>query len=268
MMEGSYKAHVPQEQIEDILIDYLIFMKSQGRSVYNMMKYPAPLTAPVQSETIQNQTHYNQATSPILPECPCERSRAVSLSEIQILPTEGLGGDFRPRIMSVDESEMMPTETDELMPILSPTPENEPKTEPKPDDLPSPWPGIIPEDLDQVLPEEELERDMRYLKLLYSDLSKRILPIIDSVLKEYEYDGSPIYDEQMSREALGQIVDEVIAEAQKNMNQVEEITLDEDRYYWGKYFLLNTLVESLILNEIYGCKRPNYRRYHNYYPLG
>lgn len=267
-MEGSYKAHVPQEQIEDILIDYLIFMKSQGRSVYNMMKYPAPLTAPIQSETIHSQTHYNQSTSPILPECPCERSRAVSLSEIQILPTEGLDRDLRPYAMSVDESEMAPTNPQEPMePTLSPEPVTEP-TEQNPEEMPSPWPGIIPEDMDQILPEEELERDMRYLKLLYSDLSKRILPIIDSVLKEYEYDGSPIYDEQMSREALGQIVDKVISEAQKNMNPVEEITLDEDRYYWGKYFLLNTLVESLILNEIYGCKRPNYRRYHNYYPLG
>ena len=97
-----------------------------------------------------------------------------------------------------------------------------------------------------VLPDEDIE----FMRLLYGELARRLMPAVETVLARYETNGGTIYDELMDREALSLIVDQIIEEAQNTSNEVEDIALDMDRNYWGRYRLLRALVEALALQQI------------------
>ena len=100
-------------------------------------------------------------------------------------------------------------------------------------------------------------RDMRLLNLLYTDINKAIYPIVD---------GSPIYEEEIDRETMAQLVDRVLRKAGEVSDEVQETILDsqneislEYAFEWNKENLLNAVVESILLNEIFGVRRPYYR---------
>jgi|GEM_PF-1567525 len=120
-------------------------------------------------------------------------------------------------------------------------------------------PAILPENGfgGGVLPEEDIE----FMKLLYGELAKRLMPAIETVLARYENDGGAIYDELMDRESLSLIVDQIIEEAQAHSTEVEDIALDMERSYWGRYRLLRALVEALVLHQISARRR--HRRHRN-----
>jgi len=110
-----------------------------------------------------------------------------------------------------------------------------------------------------VLPDEDVE----FMKQLYGELAKRLMPAVDSVLNRHEMNGGAVYDELLDRESLALIVDQILEEAQTSVSEVEDIALDMERGYWGRYRLLRALAESLALHSIHVRRRHCRRRNRN-----
>ncbi|MGN1318562.1 MAG: hypothetical protein ACI4VF_06055 [Lachnospirales bacterium] len=108
-------------------------------------------------------------------------------------------------------------------------------------------------------------RDVRLMKALYSKLNKTLAPFVEKVMDEYEYVGSPIYNEEgIDRETLAQLVAKVIDMAEEALDEAEEIMLETKQAgSWDKSDLLNSLVQSLLLAEIFMVRRPRYHRARN-----
>ena len=107
------------------------------------------------------------------------------------------------------------------------------------------------------------EYDAKMLRALYSRLNNsHAQPHIHKILDKYEYIGSPIYDESgFDKETLYQIRDQVIDSLKLSDDYVEEIHLMDEVYHtWSAKNLLHSLVEALILTEIFTNRRPRYRR--------
>ena len=118
------------------------------------------------------------------------------------------------------------------------------------------------------------EQDMEYMQELYSDTCKQIQPYIESECDRMDYDNSPIYEEYVDQELIEQMVDRIYSEMEGIDVFVEEIENTEEienmvRQYGNRRDLLRALIGALLLNEIFGRRRPRYRRrfYDNlYYP--
>jgi len=112
-----------------------------------------------------------------------------------------------------------------------------------------------------------LEHDFELMRLLYTNINKTLYPIIVEVLDEYEYDGSPIYEQGIDRETIAQLVDRVLRRGSELSDDLQEAMLDEQntqaleyRFDWNRGTLLEAAVEALLLNEIFGIRRPYYRK--------
>jgi len=105
-----------------------------------------------------------------------------------------------------------------------------------------------------------LDTDIDYMRNLSGEISRRIRPVVDEVLNEYEYEGSPVMGDNIDREFLAQIVDKAIGKAVISIDEVEDIMLDDSRGSWDRQKLLRCVFETVILKEMFGCRRPNYRR--------
>lgn len=116
------------------------------------------------------------------------------------------------------------------------------------------------------------EHDKSLLKLLYANINRELYPIIQDVLNEYEYDGSPIYAKEIDRETIAQLIDRVLNHAGDVSDNVQEVMLDEQSqiieeyiFEWNRQNLLKSVIELILLNEIFEVRRPNYRRVRNRY---
>lgn len=107
----------------------------------------------------------------------------------------------------------------------------------------------------------DMEADLEFMRQLYNEINKRLNAYVIEVINENEYEGSPIYDEQISKEFIAQLVDQVLEKAAQGINEVEEINLEMERAYWGRPKLLRSAVETSVLHELYGHRRPRYRRH-------
>ncbi len=112
--------------------------------------------------------------------------------------------------------------------------------------------------------------DINLLKELYTELNTFLLPFVAEVIDNYDYNDSPIYDEEgISRETLAQLVSRVLDLASEHTDDVEEIRLEintrEINGGWNRNQLLNSLTESLILNDIFMYRRPRRRRIYESY---
>lgn len=111
-------------------------------------------------------------------------------------------------------------------------------------------------------------REARLMKELYSKLNKILAQYIERVLDEFEYINSPIYDaDGIDRETLAQLISRVIALADSEMDETQEIMLDtmQNNGDWNRQSLLTGLIQSLLLAEIFLVRRPKYRRARNNY---
>jgi len=104
--------------------------------------------------------------------------------------------------------------------------------------------------------------ESEFMKLMYSEINRRLQPHVITVLNQYEYPGSPVYSENgFSREELGQMVDRVFLSSQTTMDTTQEIYLSENIStfeHWNKKEILKNFIESLLLNEIFNIRRPRY----------
>ncbi len=91
----------------------------------------------------------------------------------------------------------------------------------------------------------------KYIKELYSKATKILYSYVLEVLKKYEYEGSPIYNEYIDRETLNQIIDRVLEKAGE-LDYIEEIILKEDiSNIIDEKILLRALIELIIINELF-----------------
>lgn len=102
------------------------------------------------------------------------------------------------------------------------------------------------------------EEDIKYMQLLYTNIAKALLPYVKKVLDEYEYDGSFVYDKYIDKESIAHMVDRIVEYA-KTMDYVENIVLEDNTIQWDKLDLLRTDIQSLLLNELFINRRPNYK---------
>lgn len=112
------------------------------------------------------------------------------------------------------------------------------------------------------------EREIELMRKSYSEINSFLYPFITEVLDEFEFIGSPIYSiSGLDRETISQIVDRVIDLAEESIDQVGEAKNEITGNYlreWDRWGLLRSSVESLLLNDIFAIRRPNY--YKNYAP--
>lgn len=118
--------------------------------------------------------------------------------------------------------------------------------------------------------DEAYFNDIKLIKSLYSELNTILLPFVLEVLDNYDYNDSPIYDEDgISRETLAQLVSQVLDLAAEHMDDIDEIRLEVSAKQinggWDRNLLLKSLVEALILNNIFMYRRPRRRRIYNSY---
>ncbi|WP_317368746.1 hypothetical protein [uncultured Tyzzerella sp.] len=112
------------------------------------------------------------------------------------------------------------------------------------------------------------EREMELMRKSYSEINTFLYPFVTEVLDEFEFIGSPIYSiSGIDRETIYQMVDRVINLAEEILDQVGEAKNERTGNYlreWDRWGLLRACIESLLLNDIFAIRRPNY--YRNYAP--
>ena len=116
------------------------------------------------------------------------------------------------------------------------------------------------------------DRELMYL--LYRDINKLLYPIIVGILNEYEYDGSPIYQENIDIETISQLIDRVLRRAGEVSNDIQEVLLNDENTpfsetsympEWDSINLLKASIEALLLYEIFEIRRPYYRKVRSRY---
>ncbi len=109
---------------------------------------------------------------------------------------------------------------------------------------------------------------MRLMRTLYSKINSFLYPFVVEVLNELEFIGSPLYSiSGIDRETLYQMIDKVIDLAEETLDQAGEVKNEKTKDHlkeWDRLGLLRAAIESLLLNDIFAIRRPNY--YKNYAP--
>ena len=101
-----------------------------------------------------------------------------------------------------------------------------------------------------VFDDERTERmDFEYLKSLYPDIPKRLLPYVEEECDRMEYDNSMVYDEYPDKLQLRLM----FARAWRNIEKNEQGIYDDDM---GK---IRDLVEVMMYQELYK-RRCDHRR--------
>ncbi len=116
---------------------------------------------------------------------------------------------------------------------------------------------VMPPPLETLKNLKDMEIDKYSLKILYNRLSEQLLPYIEKVVGEWSYDGSPIYDVEVSRDTVGTITDKVIYLASQDIPKINEILESDNFGSWSDNEMLRSIVESIVINEIFIEKRIN-----------
>lgn len=101
-------------------------------------------------------------------------------------------------------------------------------------------------------------------------LNNKLDAIIDQVLSDYEYDGSPIFEDNIDREALAQIIQKVIDLAINQIDELKNIKPEKDtqtqNFNMSSYGILKSLIEALIINNIFHRRRVSYDDFNRFMP--
>ena len=99
--------------------------------------------------------------------------------------------------------------------------------------------------------DERIERmDFEYMKSLYPDIPKRILPYIEEECDRMEYENSMLYDEYPDKLQLGLMCGRACKNIEKNEKGIDK---EEMRN-------LRDLVEVMLYQELYKRRSDNRRR--------
>lgn len=99
----------------------------------------------------------------------------------------------------------------------------------------------------------------QFQKLLYSDFNKKLLPYVNKVLDEYEYDSSVVYDEYIDRHSIFLMVTRVM-EHLRESEYFKDISENDFTEMMNKYTILRADAESMLLSELFYVRRLNYAR--------
>ncbi len=97
------------------------------------------------------------------------------------------------------------------------------------------------------------QTEQAYYKALFDDLNKALMPYVEQVIKNNNYEGSPINDKYFDKESLSQLISEVLMKAKDNPKLV---TFIEDLDPKVKELMRN-IVQALLLGELFVVHRPN-----------
>lgn len=105
------------------------------------------------------------------------------------------------------------------------------------------------------------------MRELYTEVNEQLYPFAIEVIEEYEYVGSPIYDEDgVSREVVAQMTDKVLNNAKYSIQEIEELELSESDNImsntWSSWLILRSATESILLNDIFNIRRAKYFDYY------
>lgn len=95
--------------------------------------------------------------------------------------------------------------------------------------------------------DKKKSRDVEYMKSIYPEVAKQLLPYIEEECDRLEYDGSLIYDEYPDKLLLRLMCSRVHKHAIESM-QYQGLLWDEKEQDW-----LRDLVEILVYQEL--CRR-------------
>lgn len=86
-----------------------------------------------------------------------------------------------------------------------------------------------------------------------NNLNAKIENIIDKILNEYEYDGSPIFEEEIDPETLEQIIQKIIDMAINKIDELKNIKNEMQTQNIGitPYGLLKSLIEAMLISNIF-----------------
>ena len=112
------------------------------------------------------------------------------------------------------------------------------------------------------------EDDMEYMKQLYSEICQKIQPHVEMECDGMDYENSPIYLQYPDRETIEQMVDRIYHSVEEEMSMQLEDMEEIMRQFGNRRDLLRALIGALLLNEIFGRRRPRRRRRfdYDYYP--
>lgn len=105
------------------------------------------------------------------------------------------------------------------------------------------------------------------VRALYTEINRTLLPYVLEVLDSYEYTGSPVYaPDGITREFLAQVVDQSLRRAVEENDDVDEVYSENIELNtftpWSRWMLLRAALESIILNEVFGVRRPRYKAWY------
>lgn len=105
-----------------------------------------------------------------------------------------------------------------------------------------------------------VDEDHAYLSGAFSSINQKLHHFVTQVLNAHEYEGSPLYDELLTRDYLAQLVDRVLHLGIRTYNELEEITL-EDPETFSRHSFLRATIEAILMVEIFAFRRYRYRHF-------
>ena len=105
--------------------------------------------------------------------------------------------------------------------------------------------------------EKEERMDLEYMKSLYPDLPKRVLPYVEEECDRMEYDNSVIFDACPDKLQLRLMCGRI----RENVKKYEKMFSGEEQ-------MLEDMVEVLLYQEIYRRRREQRRRKQKIYSFG
>ncbi len=110
------------------------------------------------------------------------------------------------------------------------------------------------ENMDLVSRIDEMQTtEQKYYKALFQDLNNMLMPYVEQVIKENNYEGSPINDKYFDRESLAQLVTEVLNKAKNDPKLVSYVNDLDPKVR----MLMRNIVQALLLGDLFVIHRPN-----------
>jgi hypothetical protein len=161
---------------------------------------------------------------------------------------------------------VMPTAMPTPMPTAPMSPVTAPVAYPSSHCYGMPMPMPTPTPTQDV--EDVMVKEMDTMMKMYPEVCKRMHIYVVSECDRMDYEGSPIYADVMDKAVVDQMVDHMYERATKEMPElmVVEKREDAERQYIPRAALVRGLLGSLVLTELFGRRRPIYRRRIGYSP--
>jgi len=104
------------------------------------------------------------------------------------------------------------------------------------------------------------ESEMNYMKSLTGEISLKILPAINEVLDEYDYEGSPIFGDTMDAGLLSELVEKSMQHAALLIKDIKDIMLEARTGPLDRRSLLQSIFEGVVLKEVFAVRRYHHRQ--------